>query len=279
MSNQTKAIGAAGVVAAVAAFGAHDGGPILKLIGREESEAIQTIGRAATTVASVEMQAAGKVEAEMAAATVVEKGAQDASTKRSLTPKPAETKEKDSGIDLNAFNPGHVDTKNDDHGAENLATGATRTLKAALPTADGGAGAKENAQAVTGLFIAAEPRILRDVKLHRRDMTLEDVQTLIVAEVRKSIEADKKTSDAGVRFEVLTGKLNIDAKKTVSGVTITGGEVNIYKVVGAIAGPVFACRAFAGPKLEKCVGEAVAQASEAIRKEYQDAPKKDSDKG
>jgi hypothetical protein len=44
--------------------------------------------------------------------------------------------------------------------------------------------------------------------------------------------AQKAASEpnSGVTFELLSGKLTVDASTTVAGVKITGGEVNLYQL-------------------------------------------------
>jgi hypothetical protein len=70
--------------------------------------------------------------------------------------------------------------------------------------------------------------------------------------------------------------------RTVFGMRLTGGEVNVYKVSAKLAVGVVACEALAAPELKKCANVALAKVGSAVAQELKLEPtnssKESSDK-
>jgi hypothetical protein len=83
---------------------------------------------------------------------------------------------------------------------------------------------------VHSLYDQAEPDIISDINDSHRVLTESQINSLINRELVNTINADTKKSGSNISFEILTGKLKIQKSTTLSGIDISAGEVNVYKV-------------------------------------------------
>jgi hypothetical protein len=68
------------------------------------------------------------------------------------------------------------------------------------------------------------------IRIPARNATLRRSEAVVQDAIRyKRATAKAAPPESKATFEVLTGKLKIDASRTLGGVKITGGEINLYK--------------------------------------------------
>jgi hypothetical protein len=120
---------------------------------------------------------------------------------------------------------------------------------------------------VSKFYKHAEQIILNDLVRNTGHLTKPEIEKIINDEVTKTILKTASQPKSGISFEVLTGKLTIDSSRTVVGIKLAWGEVNIYKVSAALAASVVACEALAAPDLKACVKAVLAKAGSAVDQE------------
>jgi hypothetical protein len=105
-----------------------------------------------------------------------------------------------------------------------------------------------------------QPKIVDHLISLRRPVSLDYANSIVRNDLVSAAQQAEKESAAKVSFEVLTGKIKIEASKTVGGVKISGGEINAYKVAGTIGAAVVACNAVADTHFKDCVADAAKKA-------------------
>jgi hypothetical protein len=93
----------------------------------------------------------------------------------------------------------------------------------------------------SGVYGEATPQILHDLETADTP-TREELERIINTEVTNAVQLAAKEPKSGITFEALNGTLKFDQSVTLGGLTVTGGEVNIYKVTGAVAATVYTCQ-------------------------------------
>jgi hypothetical protein len=101
-------------------------------------------------------------------------------------------------------------------------------------------------------FSSAEPKLFADLTALTPPLS----KKVVAETVRKDLVA-AATSTSNVSFEVLTGKLKVKSSRTIGGLEVTGGEINLYIVGGAITGGVLTCNALAKASFKSCVDSAI----------------------
>lgn len=111
--------------------------------------------------------------------------------------------------------------------------------------------------AISSYFSTAEPKLVDDLTALKPPLSKSVVEDIVKRDLARVAEAASTTAGSNVSFEVLTGKLKVDASRTIGGIKITGGDINLYVVGGAITGGVLACNALADVKFKSCVDSAI----------------------
>jgi hypothetical protein len=128
---------------------------------------------------------------------------------------------------------------------------------------------------ISSYFSIAEPKLENDLTKLTPPLSKANVESIVRGDLQNAADATKKDHpESKITFEYLSGKLTIGSSTTVSGVRITGGEVNVYNVSAAIAGGVMTCNALADASFKRCVDLAIKTALSSFVKEAKthDAP-------
>lgn len=124
-------------------------------------------------------------------------------------------------------------------------------------------------QKATSLFIDAKPNISLKLNAHFQYLTKQEIEEIIRSEFRKAAENTAKQLDSGVSFEIARGKLKIGASKTIAGVNVTFGELNVYKTSAVIASSIIAaCKAFVSNELRKCLNSVLSKAESTVTNDF-----------
>jgi hypothetical protein len=111
---------------------------------------------------------------------------------------------------------------------------------------------------VDDLYAQAGPGIVAKLKDAHGTLTKNDVESVISNELVSTINDKMKKPGSDISFEILTGKLKIQKAKTIWGVDISGGEVNIYKISEALAAMLYACEKLSSPQFSNCLDAVMA---------------------
>jgi hypothetical protein len=120
---------------------------------------------------------------------------------------------------------------------------------------------------VHDLYAQAGPGINTKINDAHGALTKRQVESVVNNELVSTITERTKEPGSDISFEILTGKLKIQKVKTVRGVNISGGEVNIYKISEILAGIIYACEKLSTPQFSNCVDAAVAEVRAIVIKE------------
>jgi hypothetical protein len=118
----------------------------------------------------------------------------------------------------------------------------------------------------TSLWLSAEPQMLSQLASAGPMLTRDQAEIIIQSEIAKIVQTAANTPNSGITFEVLSGKLTIESSVTIGGVKIAGGDLNVYKVSGMLAGSVVACNA-AATQFDTCVNAALKGIGNLVAKE------------
>jgi hypothetical protein len=113
---------------------------------------------------------------------------------------------------------------------------------------------------LTELIRSAQSKIDTDLSPYNTDVSIKQADEIIKSDLVTAISDAKDKPNSGITFEVLSGKLKVDSKFSMGGVNISGGEINVYKVSGAAAIGVAACRGLGASEFQACVNSALAKA-------------------
>jgi hypothetical protein len=122
-------------------------------------------------------------------------------------------------------------------------------------------------QKVSSLFDRADQNILHDLNALHGALTRQQIDNIIQEEVLKNVQSETSQPNSGIKFEALTGKLTIESSYILRGVKVTGGDVNIYKVSGVLAGSVYSCNALDSKGFNDCAKAALAKVGSVVAKE------------
>jgi hypothetical protein len=131
-------------------------------------------------------------------------------------------------------------------------------------------------QEVTALFSQTEPQIIDDLAALGGNLSQSKVANVISADVAKTLQNVAATSESGITFEVLSGKLKFNSYRTVRGAKVSLGEINVYKVSLTLAGAVVACTSLGTSELTTCVKEAIAAVGDVVRSQMDINPTKEA---
>jgi hypothetical protein len=106
-------------------------------------------------------------------------------------------------------------------------------------------------------FSTAEPKLADDLTVLKPPLSRNVVENIVKRDLASTAQAASTTAGSNLSFEVLTGKLKVETSRTIGGMKITGGEINLYVVGGAITGSVLACNALADLKFRNCIEAAI----------------------
>jgi hypothetical protein len=95
------------------------------------------------------------------------------------------------------------------------------------------------------LLNSTQPAITADLERYRSNLTMTQADDIIQNELIKASEDAEKKSNSGITFEILPGKMKVDSQFSLSGIKITGGEANVYKIASTAALGAAACRGLA----------------------------------
>ncbi len=109
--------------------------------------------------------------------------------------------------------------------------------------------------AAANFFSRVEPTMIDDLAA-RRPLQLDDAISAVRRNLQSAAQQAEKEPAAKVSFEVLTGKLKIDASKTIAGVKVSGGEINLYTTSMTVGTAAVACNAVADKEFKSCVADA-----------------------
>ncbi len=132
-----------------------------------------------------------------------------------------------------------------------------------------------NRSGVSSYFSIAEPKLANDLAALKPPLSKAIVERIVRADMETVAQDAVKKPGSKTTFEVLTGKLKIEASRTIGGINVTGGELNVYGVAGTITGSVMTCNALADASFKNCVDAAVKTAMSSFLKRKartQDAP-------
>jgi hypothetical protein len=124
-----------------------------------------------------------------------------------------------------------------------------------------------NFSGVSSYFSNAQPKLANDLTALTPPLLKATVQGIVEADLKNVAENAAKNSDSKVTFEAFSGKLKIESSTTVAGMKVTGGEVNVYTVAGAITGGVMACNALTDATFKNCVDAAIKTAVSSFVKD------------
>jgi hypothetical protein len=117
-------------------------------------------------------------------------------------------------------------------------------------------------------FVTAQAKMVDDITALHPPLSIEEVDGIIRKDVGAVIEDAKKSDpEAKISFEIMTGKLNIEAAKTLVEVKISGGEINVYKISLSLAGGIAACSGRIVEEFRPCVPRELAKVGGAVEKE------------
>lgn len=119
------------------------------------------------------------------------------------------------------------------------------------------------AHKLTSVIDSAKPKIDSDLLPYTTDISVTQADHIIKSDLISTINKITDKPDSGITFEVLSGKLKIESKFSMGGVNISGGEINVYKISGAAAVGVAACRGLGASEFQSCVNAALAKAVRA----------------
>jgi hypothetical protein len=128
---------------------------------------------------------------------------------------------------------------------------------------------------VSSLYDGATSQILDDLQNYlnantQTALTQQRLEGMINAAVTKIIETTAKETNSGLSFEMLTGRLKIERSYTGSLGRVTAGEINIYKVSGAVASAVYVCKELVDrAQFNACVKEALGKVKTIVTEEMQ----------
>jgi len=126
--------------------------------------------------------------------------------------------------------------------------------------------------AAANFFSRVEPKMVNDLASLRRPLKFDYARSVAYNDLRSAAQQAEKEPAAKVSFEVLSGKIKIDASQTIAGVRISGGEINVYKTSMAIGAAVIACNAVADSQFKDCIADAAKKAlKKSLEKETETA--------
>jgi hypothetical protein len=126
--------------------------------------------------------------------------------------------------------------------------------------------------AAANFFSRVEPKMVDDLASLHRPLKFDYARSVVYNDLKSAAQQAEKEPAAKVSFEVLTGKIKIDASKTIAGVKISGGEINVYKTSMTIGAAVIACNAVADNRFKDCIADAAKKAiKKALEKETETA--------
>jgi hypothetical protein len=125
---------------------------------------------------------------------------------------------------------------------------------------------------LTSLLQRAEPDILKELSnLHQRggSVTAPQVDELIRRELMSKLKPilETRAVEPKVKFEVLSGKLTVEASQTIFGIEFAGGSLNLWKVGGTLTAAVMACVGLEKSNFSDCTKEALTKIGSAVRDE------------
>jgi hypothetical protein len=114
--------------------------------------------------------------------------------------------------------------------------------------------------AAENFFSRVEPKIVGDLASLHRPLKFDYARSIAYNDLKSAAQRAEKEPAAKVSFEVLSGKIKIDASQTIAGVKVSGGEINVYKTSMAIGAAVIACNAVADSQFKDCIADAAKKA-------------------
>jgi hypothetical protein len=114
---------------------------------------------------------------------------------------------------------------------------------------------------------SAQPMIIRDLGSGYAGLSESEVNQIVQRNLTEAAVQIAKEPGSGVTFEVLTLKLKIDSSVVIGGVKITGGEINLGKVVLPLSGGIYACRQMKAKQYDGCVKAVVEIVATQVAKE------------
>lgn len=126
--------------------------------------------------------------------------------------------------------------------------------------------------AAANFFSRVEPKMVNDLASLRRPLTFDHARSVAYNDLKSAAQQAEKEPAAKISFEVLSGKIKVDASQTIGGVKISGGEINLYKTSMAIGAAVIACNAVADSQFTDCIADVTKKAlKKSLEKETETA--------
>jgi hypothetical protein len=127
---------------------------------------------------------------------------------------------------------------------------------------------RSTTEAVADIVSRSEGVVLRGLD---ETSSVPRIKTVIENALASSALEAAQKPNANIEFEALTGKLRIKSSTTVSGVKVTGGEVNLYKISGGAAAGIATCYALDASEVAACVKKALSTAGRLVAPEAKPA--------
>ncbi len=106
----------------------------------------------------------------------------------------------------------------------------------------------------------AEPKLVEDLTKLSPPVSKLAVESIVKNDLVTTAQNIAKAPDAKVSFDVLSGKLKVEASRVIAGVKVSGGEINVYVVGGGVTTAVMACNAVSDVTFKNCVDAAIRKA-------------------